>query len=477
MSDNTIFQNIKPQSQPPQVQTQPIVAAPVVSPLFPPSVKKEPPPSSGFPFATLFKVGIGMLLTGIVIFLIIHFAIPYFTKNKNETVTLSYWGLWEGENTMRVVIADFEKQNPNIKVTYAKQDIKEYKNRLSTRIQNGNGPDIFLFHNTWLPQVFVFLLPLPTDVIQKNDFEKLFYPVTKSDLIKNGAIYGLPTEIDTLALFTNSEIFRQAGSTVPTNWEDFGKTARLLTVKDENGNIKTSGAAMGTFDNITHAPDLISLLLVQNGADLKNLSGTSRSVVDALDFYTSFAKDERKVWDQTLDPSLLAFAKGNLAMYFGYSWDVFAIKAINPNLAFKIAPVPHLQGRSMTIASYWNNGVSVKSTHQKESLLFIKFLSQKETMQKLFSESSKTRLFGEPYPRTDLTESLKSNELVYPFVSQAHDATSSFFAGDTFDNGLNAQMNGYLGNAVRSILGNTSIDTAVETLIKGVDQIVKQYGG
>ncbi len=461
MSDTTIFQNTKPESQP----------------SVPPLVKQELPPHADFPFSKLFKAAIGLFVVGIIIFSVVRFVIPSFIKNKNETVTLSYWGLWEGENTMHTILADFEKQNPNIKVTYTKQDVKEYKDRLTTRIQNGNGPDIFMFHNTWLPQVSSLLLPLPSDVMQKDDFEKGFYPVVRGDLTKNGAIYGIPSGIDTLALFVNSEIFRQAGSTAPTNWQDFGKTARLLTVKDENGNIKTSGAAMGTFDNITHAPDLISLLLVQNGADMKNLSQTSRSVVDTLDFYTSFAKDEGKVWDGTLDPSLLTFSKGNLAMYFGYSWDVFAIKTISPNLVFQIAPVPHLQGRNMTIASYWGNGISVKSTHQKESLLFMKFLSQKETMQKLFSESSKTRLFGEPYPRVDLSQSLKTNELVYPFVSQANNASSSFFASDTFDNGLNAQMNGYLGNAVRSILGNTSIETAVDTLIKGVDQIVKQYGG
>lgn len=376
---------------------------------------------------------------------------------------------------MRVVLNDFEKQNPQIKVDYVKQDVKQYRSRIITRTENGTGPDVFLFHNTWLPQIISNLLPMPYDVMPKDELQKTFYPVVVNDLTQKGAIYGVPAGIDTLALFINSEMFKQAGIIPPTNWQDFGTAARTLTVKDETGKIKTAGAAMGTFDNITHAPDLISLLMVQNGANINDMVETRESIIDALDFYTSFAKDEGRVWDATLDPSLLAFAKGNLAMYFGYSWDIFAIKQLNPQLSFQIVPVPHLPGRNMTMASYWVNGVNAKSKYQKEALLLIKFLSMKETMQKIFSESSKTRTFGEPYPRIDLADSLKDNSLVYPFITSANDATSSFFASDTFDEGINNQMNAYLGNAVRSILGNTSLDSVVDTLIQGVNQVLQQY--
>ena len=130
----------------------------------------------------------------------------------------------------------------------------------------------------------------------------------------------------------------------------------------------------------------------------------------------------------------------------------------------------------MTISSYWSEGISSKTKHQKEASLFLKYLGQKETEQKLFTQESKTRLFGEPYARTDLADLLKDNLLVYPFVSQAKNSSSSYFAGDTFDSGLNEQMNGYLGNAVRAILGGTSVQSAAETLIQGVTQVQGQYG-
>lgn len=431
---------------------------------------------SAFPLGAFIKGAIGIIFIILLIFLVLKVIIPSFSPQKSGTVKLTYWGLWEDKSVMQPIIADFEKENPNIKIEYIKEDPKQYKERLITRTKNGSGPDIFRFHNTWVSELSGILLPLPSDTIQKSDFQKWFYEFEQKDLIKKGAIYGIPLGIDTLSLFINTDIFQAASAVVPTTWDDFMNTARKLTVKAEDGKIKTAGAAMGTFDNITHAPDIISLLFVQNGVDIYNLSSTSQNASDTLDFYTSFTKGDGNVWDETLDPSLLSFAKGSLAMYLGYSWDIFTLKAMNSSLSFQIVTIPHLPNRPFTIASYWVEGVSIKSTHQKEALLFLKFLAKAETEQKLFTQAAKTRLFGEPYARVDLAESLKGNNLLYPFVAQAKQANSSFFASDTHDDGINSKMNSYLGNAVRSVLNNTSSQTAIETLSQGVDQVLGQYG-
>ena len=75
-----------------------------------------------------------------------------------------------------------------------------------------------------------------------------------------------------------------------------------------------------------------------------------------------------------------------------------------------------------------------------------------------------------------MAESLKDNPLIYPFVEQGKNATSSFFASDTYDNGLNEKANNYLGAAVKAILKNTSPESALEALSAGVSQVLEQYG-
>ncbi len=474
-----------PQGEVAPVQQTPS-QAPVVSvaPTQPPPAPPPPPPppSTGFPFGLIIKIIIGLGVLSLLFFIVTRFVLPMVgPKQPEKPVTLTYWGLWEDKNIMSGVISEFEKQHPNITVDYQRQDIKQYKDRLVTRTAAGTGPDIFRFHNSWVPMLSGELLPLSEDVIKPAEFKNIYYPVIQQDLIHNGAIYGIPLQIDTLALFVNKEILDAQGIDVPTTWDDFVKAAKLFVVKDDDKTIKTAGAALGTYDNITHAPDIISLLMVQNGADLKNLEKTQQQASEALAFYSSFANGDDSVWDGRLDPSLLLFAQGNLAMYFGYSWDIFSIKALNENLPFSIHPVPILPGRKLTIASYWVEGISSKTAHPKESLLFMQFLAQKETQQKLYTEQSKVRLFGELYARKDLANTLKDNALIFPFIEQAPNAVSTFFVSDTHDDssgnpGINARMNQYLKNAINGTGGNTSAETAIDTLSKGVSQVLKQYG-
>ncbi len=404
------------------------------------------------------------------------------SSSAPKDVTLVYWGLWDDATIMEPIIADFERSHPHIKIQYEKQDIRglgQYVDRLTTRINNGTGPDIYRFHSSWTLQLKKNLLPFPQSVVTETKIDTDYYKTVQRDMNINGAYYGIPLGVDTIAMYVNTEALQGKGLPIPQDWNDiYVKYAPELVVKDQSGKIVTPSIGLGTYDNIAHASDIVALLLLQNGADIKDLAGTSRgSAIDALKFYTVFAKGEKAVWDQTLDNSTLAFAKGNLAIYFGYSWDIFTIKGLNPSLQFTVAKVPTLAGRNNTVASYWSEGVSSKTKHSKEAFEFITYLSMPETLQKLYETQSKVRLFGSLYPRRSMAGLLSSNNLVYPFVAQADNAQSTFFSSDTYDgdNGMISQMNVYMGNAVRSVNNNTSADTAIDTLAKGTAQVLARY--
>lgn len=448
---------------------QPTQALP--PPITPPSSIEN---SRKFNLAKMGKIVIGAIVILIILALVL-FISSKFLGTKEENPTLSFWGLWEDGKTMQSVLSDFERQNPNIKIEYSKEDLKQYKDRLLTRADNGNGPDVFLYHNTWYSMLSNILLPLPAAVITNEQFSSAYFNVAKTDLVKNGAIYGIPQNADTLIMYVNTDILRSAGVDVPSNWNDFIDTARRLTVKDEDGKIKTAGAAMGTYGNVTHAPDILSLLFLQNGVELDNLEATGERLTGALNFYTAFALDENNVWDESMDPSILAFSKGNLAMYFGYSWDYFTIKAANPNINLQIVPVPQLGNEPVNLASYWVMGASIKSKYQKDALNLISYLSKKEVVEKLYSEAAKGRAFGQPYPRADLIDSLRET-IIYPSILQASTARSSYFVDVAGESGMNQELNVYLENAINSINEGTSAETAFDTLKQGVAQVFDKYG-
>lgn len=449
-------------------------------PPIPPTPPQPPSMLSGLPSISGFPLWV-KIAAGIAGFIFLFFIITIIFSGKktasNEKVTLEYWELWENKSTLDQLFSDFHKLYPNITVNVVVADPKQYADRLQTRIKGGNGPDLFTYHNSWVPEFLSVLSPLSTDAISVSDFNKSFYPVAQKDLTHRGAIYGIPLEIDTLALFVNNDIIQAAGGKIPSTWDSFNSITATTTVKDADGKIKTAGAAMGTYDNISHASDIVAMLFSQNGANQINLTSTLKNATDTLNFYASFAANSNvSVWDNTLPNSLVAFAQGNVAMVFGYSYDIFTLRVTNPTLNFSVHPVPHLPSRQITTASYWVQGVSARSKHQKEAMLLMHYLSQKDTEEKLYSLEAKTRPFGEPYARVDLANTLKDDPMVYPFLSQAKTAVSTYFSSNTNDTGINAQMNGYLGNAIRAMLTNTSAESAITTLALGVSQILGQYG-
>lgn len=409
----------------------------------------------------IFKIALIIGVIIVILFTVLLFFLPRNKVTNNENPTLSYWGFWE-ESLINPVIADFEKENPNIKIIYTKQDPIDYRDKLSVRIPNGNGPDIFQFHNSWYPMLSNVLLPFPEETIEINEFMNNYYNVSQQDLIKDGAIYGIPLSVDTLALFINPKIFEDASKengkiiAKPSTWQEFIETSESLTKRDDEGRIQISGASIGVFDNVYRAPDIISLLFAQNGVNFSDFQNSEVKIADALRFYTNLALNENNVWDDTLDNSTLAFSQEKVAMYFGYTKDYLLIKEKNPTLKFEIIPVPQLlKEDSINIASYYAEGVSSNSQNQKEALLFIKFLTRPEIIKQF-------KLSG-PNSNESLLE------------SQAKTAVSSPFASDTFDNGLNDVLNGYLKEAVDSIISGKGVEASVKTLIEGYSQAMLDF--
>lgn len=408
--------------------------------------------------------------------------LPFFGK-REQPVTIKYWGLWEPKSIMDQVFAKYTTTHPNVKIEYELQTPRDYRERLQARIAEGTGPDIFRFHNTWVPMLKNELAQIPNSVIDGQTFKNTYYQVAVKDLTGPAGLWGIPLEFDGLGLYYNEDLLKAAGFTqLPTNWDELRTMAATLTVRDETGKIQTSGVALGAADNIDHFSDILAVMMVQNGVDLtKIITGEEKKdklATDALDFYTVFAKGDTRVWDETQESSTLAFAAGRLAFYFGPSWRAFEIKQANPALNFKITPIPQLPGRDRRFdwASYWVEGVSVKSKNQNIAFDILKFLTQPDTLQTFYTEAAKLRLFGEPYPRVDLAEGISADPFVGAYIQSAPGGFSFPAATFTFDNGLNDRIVNFFKDAVNSVNSGVDTKTALETLTKGINQVFSQFG-
>lgn len=430
---------------------------------------------------------IGIILAGFVLAAVVALVI---VKNKTPVpvpVTVTYWGLWEPESVMRSVISDFETANPAIKINYIFQSQREYRERLQNALASGRGPDVFRIHNTWMPMFRTELAAVPPEVYSASEYESIFYPVTRNDLQVGGNYMAIPLMIDGLALFTNDELFSQGGKTVPTSWEELRKTAGEMSVCDsEDGRcnsgdkILISGAALGTSDNVDHWQDILGVLMLQNNVNLATPVG--QSAEESLQYYTIFNRADH-IWDSSLPTSTVMFANGKLAMYFAPSWRIFDLQAINPKLKFSVHPIPQLPldsargEKPITWASYWAEGVSKKSTQGPAAWKWVKYLSSRETGQKLYQSASNSRAFGEIYSRMDM-QSLLSDPLVSPYATSAINAKSWYLVSNTFDGptGINSKVNSLYAEAINEINQGKQTTEVTKTLSTGINGVLSQYG-
>jgi multiple sugar transport system substrate-binding protein len=419
---------------------------------------------------------------GVVILIVVIGFVAYRLLSKGGGLggsTLTWWGLWEGENIVQPIIDEYEAANPGVEIEYIQQSQQDYRERLTNALSSGTGPDIFRYHNTWVPILSRNLDSIPASVMSTADFAKDFYPVASSDLSTGSGIVGIPLEYDAITLFINEDIFAQNNKTPPATWDDLRQTAIELTIKDDRDVITQAGVALGRTENVDHWPEILGLMMLQNGANPAN--PTNELAEDAINFFTVFSRQDG-VWNETMPPSTTAFAAGKVAMYFAPSWRAFEIDRQSPNLNYRTVDIPQLPKATenepdVTYATYWVEGVNAQSKTKEEAWKFLSYLSQREALQKLYQSQSSVRAFGEPYPRVDMQDLLTDHPVIGSIIRLATDAESWYLASRTFDGptGINSLLADYYGDAINAVNAGTAADKALETAAQGVNQVLTQY--
>lgn len=422
-------------------------------------------------------IGLAVLIIVVILILVIRFIAGSKNTSTVKDVTLVYWGLWEEEDIMEPLINEYEKKNPHVKIEYEKRSPQDYREKLISWSQKNNGPDIFRFHNSWLPELKSVTAPIPSSIMTNAEFEKTFFPISQRDLKIGNFYYGIPLYIDGLVLIYNESMFKKAGiNSSPKNWDELVEYVGKLQVTNKEKEIITSGIAIGTASNIEHFSEIFGLMLLLNGGSLEKLD--QPEAAGALEAYRRFAELPNPTWNEAMPNSITAFAEEKVAMIIAPSWQILNINAISKDLKMKVVNIPKPPGgKQVSLATYWVEGVSSTSKNQLEAWKFLKFLSQKDSMTKLFELENKKRLFGEPYSRVDLAQTAIQNPYIGPVIAQAVDDSyvSLPVCSRTFDNGLNDEIGIYLQNAINATIQGVSYSEALSTAQKGITQVFQKY--
>ncbi|MBL7155479.1 MAG: extracellular solute-binding protein [Candidatus Portnoybacteria bacterium] len=415
-----------------------------------------------------------------IIFLSLTAALPGCKEPLAEEVELEFWGVFDDSDIYRPLIEDFNLAFPKIKINYYKKTYQTYEKDLLEAMAGGRGPDIFMMHHTWLPRYEDKIWAAPSELITLKELTDNFVDVVYTDFVSDGYITALPLSIDTLALYYNKDIFNTAGlPQPPTTWEEFLTDVEKLTIKDERDNIIRAGVALGTARNVNRSTDILSLLMLQSGAQMVNEQRTSVAFNQsvnlngesfypgqrALEFYTDFANPLKSVytWNTRMNYSLDSFSEGKVVMMLNYSYQTPIIRAKSPYLNFGIAPMPQIETSTNNVnyANYWGLTVSHNCQNANEAWQFIIWLTDKENAQKYLELTEK------PTARRDLILGQKDDPDLAVFAEQ----TLTAYSWEQVDNSTIEQ---YFADMIESVvLGAATIQEAINRAASDITFLMK----
>jgi multiple sugar transport system substrate-binding protein len=148
---------------------------------------------------------------------------------------------WQHHSDARAaLVKDFAKdykQDAGSSIDFQSIPYESYFQKLGAALEAGNGPCVFQLPANILAEFNDRgdLAPVPEDVMSSEEIEEAFTPASTRLLKIDDAYYGLPTDVQTLLLFYNDDLFREAGLD-PTQdfetWEELRQAAIKLTKRD-----------------------------------------------------------------------------------------------------------------------------------------------------------------------------------------------------------------------------------------------------
>ncbi|MFJ8646495.1 extracellular solute-binding protein [Streptomyces sp. NPDC093546] len=381
-----------------------------------------------------------------------------FWDTANEAEKPTYQALAEG----------FTKLHPKVKVKYVSVPFGEANAKFKNAAGGNSGaPDVMRTEVAWVADFanLGYLAPLDGTRAVENEVDWL--PQAAASTKFNGKTYAVPQVIDTMALFYNKKMLKDAGVEVPKNIEELkaaskkisekspGKTGLYLRGDDpywflsflygEGGDMVDAKAKTVTIDDPAG---------VKAYKTIKDLVDSKAAITDASDGWNNMQN---------------AFKSGKVAMMLNGPW---AIADTRAGAEFKdpanlgIAPVPAGSAAQGSPQGGWNLSVYAGSKNLDASYEFARYMSsakvQQQTTEKLSLLPTRLSVYTQP--------SVANNEMVKFFKPAVDKAVERPWIpqGNALFEPIRLQMANVLG-------GRTAPEKAAQETGDAYRKMLKDY--
>jgi multiple sugar transport system substrate-binding protein len=295
------------------------------------------------------------------------------------------YGMWDRNQlpATEEIIKNFEAQNPDIDVEIELTPYKQYFVKLNAAASGGVTPDVFWMN---MPNFSTYakhglLAPIDTYLEGSKTNINDFVQSSVQAYNANGNQYGIPRDIDSIAVWYNKELFDKAGVAYPTNdwsWEDMKeKAAKIKTATDDS--------IYPIMMNLTDGQETYFNLILQSGTEIvaDNKKSTNVASQDAITTY----KKVQELMNKGLLPNAQQiselsmselFQSGRAAIAYSGSWNSLPFSTnqkISDHIGVVTMPkIKRHAGVSHSLAHVMSNNTD----HKEEAWRFIEYLSSDE---------------------------------------------------------------------------------------------------
>ena len=292
-------------------------------------------------------------------------------KSQNEVI---FWTLQMSDfsDYMNGVIADFEQQNPGIKIKWIDVPFSEGEKRTLASVLSDNPPDLINlnpdFSATLAQKGALYEIP-------KSAGEQ-FVPEIIDSLTYNGKLYSLPWYATSAVTIYNKDLLAKAGVNVPETYEQAGKIAPVI--KEKTG-------AYVLLPNITENDTMLKILNKYGVNGYENIN--SEQSVRVFEFFKDlYAKNliPKESITQTHREALEKYMSGNIVIFQAGANFLTMIKENAPSIYAVTDVAPQIKGElGQNDFSLMNFVIPLKAKHKDEALKFALFLTDSKNQLEL----------------------------------------------------------------------------------------------
>ncbi|MEI3606938.1 ABC transporter substrate-binding protein [Pseudogracilibacillus sp. SE30717A] len=378
-------------------------------------------------------------------------------------------------NLVDDLVADFEEDNPDIKVN-AKfgGSYEETMTQVMAAVHGGNAPELAVLFS-----IDLFTL-LENDVIEELTplFDQAylddFYGAFMENSSIDGSVYSLPFQRSTIVLYYNKDAFKEAGldpEKPPANWDELVEYGKKLTI-DEG---KTQWGL--EIPSTGYQYWMLQALALQTEENIMSKDGKevyfdAPYVKESMEYWLDLGNEHKIMPEGIIEWATVPsdFLSGNTAMMFHTTGNLTNVKE-NAEFDFGVSFLPaNNQYGSPTGGGNIYLFKDIPEENREAAIKFMEFLTEPETIAQWSIDTGYVATRESSYE----TEALKEYTEVFPESTVAREQLE--YADSELATYQNGEIQKLFNDALQSILtGNTSVEDGLKNAQEEADKILEPF--